>query len=62
MGKVTIGQLRCDTESGEGSITLPGDFKDQFSCIARADMLRDWLYDISITYDATVAELNKGQA
>lgn len=45
--------LRIDWDSGHGEVRLPEDFLTQKAPF-RADVLRDWLFDLNLAYlDAT---------
>ena len=44
--------------SGEGEVTFPDDWNVHHA-ILRADLLRDWIYDLEKEYNKTVEEICK---
>ena len=51
--------LRVDYKNGEGEIHLDQRFKES-EAILRADVLKDWIYDLQNEYDKALIELRKG--
>ena len=56
MTKVNLGDLTGDLNSGEGFVKF-GDFFAKLSPLMRADLLRDWLYDITEAYEGARSEM-----
>lgn len=51
-------QLRSIEGTGEGDVFFPKAWKKQ-DALYRADLLRDWVHDITKVYNETVIELHK---
>ena len=49
--------LRADFDSGEGSIGNIEAWRQEHSGLLRADILKDWLYELSIEYELAVSQI-----
>ena len=50
-------KLVADCENGEGEIEFAEDY-DDYSPLLRADIIRDWIYDLRKAYDEAIEELH----
>ena len=50
-------RLIADYENGEGTVKFPRDWRE-LSSLTRADILRDWVFELAAEYNDAVDEMN----
>ena len=56
MGRAKI-TLRANFEIGSGSIGNVEKFSAENSGLMRADIIKDWIYDLQIQYDIAIEDM-----
>lgn len=57
--KRSCGNLRADYDAGDGSVHLTQEFCDM-SPLFLADVLRDWIYELSLLYEQAIVQGLRG--
>lgn len=53
---MTTPKLVADLEGGNGSVSFPPAW-NELSALMRADLLKDWLFDLQAAYSAAVDQI-----
>lgn len=56
--KTNAGRLLADLANGEGDVKLSKAF-GELPALTRADILKDWLYEVTNLYGQAVADLSE---
>lgn len=56
MNTAMVGYLKANLDTGEGDVVFT-EFFERLSPLMKADLLKDWLYDITEAYEEARSEM-----